>query len=184
MGVSYQQHKARWGGCRDCELFRTRKTVVLARGTVPANVLFVGEAPGASEDVLGRPFEGPAGKLLDKIIWNAIWNEKPHIPDHPYRFAFTNVICCLPIGEGDKLAEPPKWAVEACAPRLREFIDLADPKLVVCVGKHATRWVPHDPGRKYLDMVHPAAILRFDDGPKRMAIARCVVTLREAMEEL
>jgi uracil-DNA glycosylase len=62
--------------------------VVLCRGRLPCDVLFVGEAPGVSEDVLGRPFVGPAGKLLDTIVERAL--------DGQYDCAMTNLVACIP----------------------------------------------------------------------------------------
>src|SRR5688572_27705229 len=67
----WQEHKQRWqGGCGHVMCSRALN-VVLARGDLPCDVLFIGEAPGDSEDVTGNPFTGPAGSLLDDIITQA-----------------------------------------------------------------------------------------------------------------
>ena len=89
----YQQHVAKWKNCEQCDLHCHRKRVVLCRGTVPCKILFVGEAPGASEDVVGKPFMGPAGKLLDSMLEEAGFNEGP------VSYAMTNLTACIPLDE-------------------------------------------------------------------------------------
>jgi uracil-DNA glycosylase len=94
----FQLHVNRWGDCQQCELHRVRHKVVLARGRVPCDVLFIGEAPGASEDVLGLPFVGPAGHMLDYIIERSIGehNELRKEKGLPgLRVAMTNLVCCM-----------------------------------------------------------------------------------------
>jgi DNA polymerase len=190
----FQKHAARWNNCRSCPLCEGRRHVVLARGVVPCDVLFIGEAPGASEDVLGAPFMGPAGKLLDRIIAEAVDSifvgGCARMKDDEPRIAFTNLVCCVPRGDdGDKVAEPPKEAIKACQPRLKEFIALARPKLVVCVGGLATKWVKS--GRDDLglgevpiiEIVHPAAILRANIAQQGLAMQRAVVMLATAIED-
>lgn len=84
----YQKHRAKWSDCRRCVLCHRRKRVVLGRGTLPARLLLIGEAPGASEDVIGRAFVGPAGKLLNRILRAAI--------DFDLSVAMTNLVACVP----------------------------------------------------------------------------------------
>jgi uracil-DNA glycosylase family 4 len=68
----FQLFCQKWGeGCGSTQCAGANR-VVLVRGSVPCDVLFIGEAPGQSEDVVGRPFVGPAGKLLDRIIEDAL----------------------------------------------------------------------------------------------------------------
>lgn len=87
--MNFSDHVDRWKHCTLCPLHKVRRQVVLARGKLPADVLMVGEAPGLSEDVLGAPFTGPAGQLLDRII-TATELEN-------YRIAFTNLVGCIPM---------------------------------------------------------------------------------------
>lgn len=133
--------------------------VCLARGELPCHVLFVGEAPGEAEDLLGRPFVGPAGKLLDFILTDAFrsvlvcpscgkvfrnWREGADAcpacgesSGGPLTWALTNLVGCVPWdedGDGRKTSKPPDEAVRACAPRLEEVVALASPRLVVAVG--------------------------------------------------
>jgi uracil-DNA glycosylase len=151
---------------------------VLARGAVPADVLFIGEAPGASEDAIGRPFVGPAGKLLDHIIATAV---EPRL-----RFALTNLIACIPRGEdGIKTSEPDISEVLTCAPRLVEFYELCRPMLVVAVGATARDYIERslpDMTCPWTDITHPAAILRANIMQRDLAVQRCVVKIKQAIE--
>lgn len=186
---AYQEHLREWTGCQACGLCKTRTKMVFARGYLPCDVLFVGEAPGPSEDVLGAPFVGPAGHLLDRIVEDGLRSAS----STPLRVAFTNLVCCIPLDEqGGKFGEPPDDAVKACAPRLREFVQIADPKLIVCVGNSSRDWL--DPKRKnriafhrdvpQIAIVHPAAILRANTAMQGLMIQKCVVALSNAAEEL
>jgi len=116
--LKYKQHREKWNDCEKCELCNQRGSVVLARGKIPCDLLFIGEAPGQSEDVLGVPFVGPAGKLLDSIIDQATLTGRAEyspgsgkpVPNENFpRIAFTNLVSCIPKGEdGNKIQEPEK----------------------------------------------------------------------------
>ena len=173
----WQQHQKKWLGCTRCPLHEGRCKVVLCRGPLPCDVLFVGEAPGASEDVLGTPFEGPAGHLLDSIIDEALM---PRRLDVPIRVAFTNLVGCIPKRDGEKF-EPEPSHIKACAPRLRELLAMAKPKLVVAVGTLSAKWVDW---QVKIEIVHPAAILRANVAQRGLMIQRCVVRLANAVESL
>ena len=128
IGTPWVRHKDEWNDCERCVLFFTRRRTVLFRGTLPCDVLFVGEAPGRSEDVLGIPFVGPAGQLLDRMIHNA------GLDDH--RLGFTNLVACIPLdSSGDKTADPPEESLEACSPRVDEIGRMSKAQVVVLVGK-------------------------------------------------
>lgn len=174
----FKRHRAEWDSCERCELCSKRKHVVLARGQVPCDVLFVGEAPGASEDVLGKPFVGPAGQLLDRIVLQARGGSQ-------VRIAFTNLISCIPLGEdGNKTAEPSLEAINACRPRLDQFVTLCKPKAVVLVGKLAAKHFPDQ--HLYLTTVitHPAAILRADIANRGLMIQNCIVAINDLIQEV
>lgn len=154
---------------------------MLARGKLPCDVLFVGEAPGVSEDLLGMPFIGPAGKLLDSIISDAY----SMIDIEPLRVAFTNLVACIPLGEdGRKVSEPPESAILACRDRLVEFVDLAQPRSIVYVGKLAEKYELEHTGASITSIQHPAAILRAGIESQGLMIQRCAVTLADLFEEL
>lgn len=183
----FQKHIAKWRDCQACDLCQGRKQVVFCRGKIPCDVLIVGEAPGKSENILGQPFVGPAGKLLDQILERATdsvdwlaqgWNEEAP------RVAFTNIVACIPRNEeGEKVHEPPAYAIKACSERLDEFVRLARPRLIVLVGKYAEKAPPaYDCPR--VSIMHPAAILRGNVASQSLMIQRCVVTLSEAFQSL
>ncbi len=170
----YELHKRKWSTCTRCPLHEGRKNVVLVRGKLPCDVLFVGEAPGVNEDALGKPFCGPAGKLLDRMIEDA----GGFIPR--VRLAFSNVIACIPYDEdGKKVSDPPKEAIKRCVPRLEELTRMAKPVKVVAVGLVAAKYVKND-----LTIVHPAAILRANPAQQGLMYQRAVVQLAELFESL
>lgn len=182
----YQLHSVEWKDCERCCLCSSRKQVVLGRGVVPCDILFIGEAPGESEDVIGEPFVGPAGKLLDQIIRQAL-RRWPNLT-----YAMTNLVGCIPRdANGDKVGEPEMESIEACAPRLQDFTEIAHPRLIVCVGALARDWIK--PGfakstilpskAPSIDIIHPAAILRANVAQKGLLIQRAVVTLTNAVED-
>jgi DNA polymerase len=135
-----------------------------------------------SEDVLGKPFIGPAGKLLDAIIEDALEGQ--------YSYALTNLVACIPMGDDHKkTAEPPKESIMECAPRLLELIGMAKPKVFVAVGVLAGKWLPKVyrglPIDRTIQITHPAAILRMDNqAQKELAVQRATVMLADAVENL
>lgn len=178
--TTWLEHVAKWRDCDKCPLAAQRDNIVIARGTVPCAVLFVGEAPGASEDAIGLPFKGPAGGLLDQIIERAV---PPGVT-----YAMTNLVCCFPReakAVGDN--EPTSEEIAACRPRLKEFVEIAAPKLVVTVGTLATAYFPHhlrgDDPYEFCSIDHPAYILRMPLAQKGMAVQRTIVVLRTAVQQ-
>lgn len=173
--MKYSEHKAKWKDCQLCPLGKTRTRIVLARGTVPCKVLFIGEAPGASEDSHGVPFIGPAGHLLDRIIKEAL---------PPFTtFALTNLVACIPLGDdGNKTAEPSKESITACQDRLWEFVEMCQPELVVLVGTLSKKHFGTSDQWATTDIIHPAAILRMDVSQKGLAIQRSIVRISTALE--
>lgn len=179
---AWTEHKAKWSDCQLCPLCEVRTKIVLLRGSLPAPLLFVGEAPGDSEDIIGKPFIGPAGKLLDSMIAKAEENTSKSVP-----YAMTNLVSCIPKGDdGNKAGEPPEESIKACSDRLREIIGICSPKLIVCVGKLAGKWVPKIVDiEQYPDSCeihHPAFIMRLDISQKPLAIQRTIVAIGDAIE--
>ena len=184
MVSKYQLFVDKWKGGCGARICQEANRICLARGQVPCDVLFCGEAPGESEDVIGSPFVGPAGQLLDHVICQAL-------PD-TVRYAITNLVGCIPRDdEGQKTIEPDDESVEACKPRLVEFIELCNPKLIVCVGNLARNWL--DPGFKHshklhkkipqIHVYHPAYILRCNIAQRGLLIQRVIIQMRSAYEE-
>lgn len=190
----YERFVEKWSSCKDCPLGCQRTRIVLARGSVPCDVLFVGEAPGKSEDVLGKPFCGPAGRLLDQIV-EAVWKSQDQPDGMGGQFvaqtAFTNLVCCFPRdAKKTDNHQPTKSEIKACAPRLREFVELCTPKLIVAVGKLAKGHLhlAVDEASEEFEIVsilHPSAILQEKtEQVKKSMVKKCVVTLSNAVERM
>jgi DNA polymerase len=151
------------GDCRRCKLHTLgRKQIVFGVGNQNADLMFVGEAPGADEDIQGEPFVGRAGQLLTKII-EAMEMKREDV-------YIANLIKCRP--PGNRNPEPDE--VEQCEPFLLRQIDLIKPKVIVALGKFAaqallrtTEPITRLRGREftYRDAIlmptyHPAYLLR------------------------
>ena len=158
----------------------------MARGTIPAEVLFIGEAPGVSEDILGRPFVGPACHLLDRIISTAIAHNGRSVT-----YAITNLVACFPrTAKEAKVNEPPPEAIKACRLRLVEFFRCCRPQLIVTLGKLAKQNLPASiasptsSGAACLALVHPAAILQADISQRGLLVQRSILDLTDALETM
>src|SRR3989454_5987555 len=149
--------------CSRCKLHTLGRTqVVFGVGNPNAGLMFVGEAPGADEDIQGEPFVGRAGQLLTKII-EAIGLRREDV-------YIANVIKCRPPGNRN----PEQDEVETCEPFLFQQIDIIKPKVIVALGTFATRTLLRtlDPisrlrgrvydyrGAKLIPTFHPAYLLR------------------------
>lgn len=113
--------------CTRCPLYSSRTRAVPGEGPLNASIMFVGEAPGRSEDLEGRPFVGSAGKLLDSLL-SSIGVERGSV-------YITNVVKCRPPGN----REPFDSEVRACNPYLRRQISIIKPKIIVALGRIAGR---------------------------------------------
>jgi uracil-DNA glycosylase len=121
------QIRADLGDCHRCKLAAGRKHIVFGQGSPHAQLLFVGEGPGADEDEQGLPFVGRAGQLLNKMIqFIGMKREEVYI---------ANVVKCRPPGN----RTPEKDEVEACSPFLLRQIEAIRPRLVCCLGAPAMR---------------------------------------------
>jgi DNA polymerase len=159
--------------CTRCALAGSRTQVVFGRGNPAADLVFVGEAPGAEEDAQGKPFVGRSGRLLDRLVLEEIGFTDD-------RFYVMNVLKCRPPANRD----PKPGEVEACSGWFDAQLALLDPAVVVPLGNFAARallgtnegitrlrgrlypWR----GRKLVPTYHPAAVLR--GGPVPMAEMR------------
>ncbi len=113
--------------CERCPLHRTRTKAVFGAGNANADLMFVGEAPGQQEDLLGLPFVGRAGKLLDTLL------EEVGLARGDVFIA--NVLKSRPPGNRD----PEPDEIEACKPYLHRQIDLIEPKVICTLGNFATK---------------------------------------------
>ena len=150
--------------CPNCPLARTRTRTVPGTGPASAEIMFIGEAPGAREDEQGVPFVGPAGRFLDELLAAAGLSR-----DTVY---ICNVVKCRPPGNRDPAPEE----IAACRSFLDRQIEIVDPKVLVTLGRFSmARWfagttisrVHGQPkridGRFVVPMYHPAAALHRGD---------------------
>jgi uracil-DNA glycosylase len=152
--------------CHDCPLAESRTNVVFGAGDADADLMFVGEAPGAREDEQGLPFVGRAGQLLDELL-REVGLERSQV-------WITNVLKCRPPGNRDPLPDE----IETCKPYLYRQIELIEPKVICTLGNFATKLLTrssrgimsvrgrpqvHELGGRWVrlyPLCHPAAGLR------------------------
>ena len=156
--------------CLKCPLGHTRTNFVFGVGNPDAEVMFIGEAPGADEDAQGEPFVGRAGQLLNKII-EAVSMKREEV-------YICNILKCRPPNNRD----PQPSEMETCSPYLIKQIEIVKPKFIICLGRISAQWLlktndslttmrsrVHDfLGAKLIVTYHPAALLR-NPGWKRPA---------------
>ncbi len=162
MPDTWEALKRECSACRECSLCQTRRNVVFGTGNPQAEVLLVGEGPGAHEDEQGVPFVGRAGKLLDDMLaMIGLDRSKVYI---------ANVVKCRPPENRDPL----NVEQDACIGYLRRQMALMEPKIVVSLGRIAAMrlinpkfritkehgvWYDID-GMRMMAMYHPSALLR------------------------
>jgi uracil-DNA glycosylase len=167
-------------GCTACHLYKNATQTVFGEGSPKAEIMLVGEQPGDQEDLAGKPFVGPAGRLLDRALEEAGIDR---------RLAYvTNVVKHFkwqPRGKRRIHQKPNAAEIAACRPWLDSELSLLKPKVLVCLGATAAqallgrqfrvsrdRGVPVDSDLAPVVMatVHPSSILRADDREAEMAL--------------
>jgi DNA polymerase len=150
------------GDCESCQLSRTRKHVVFGDGNPEANIVFVGEAPGADEDEQGLPFVGRAGQLLTNII-KAMGLERKDV-------YICNILKCRPPGNRNPLPEE----IRLCESYLKRQLAIISPKVICALGTFAAHTLLQTDipitqlrgrfhsyqGIKLMPTYHPAYLLR------------------------
>ena len=185
-------HRKRYKGCRACGIRKQGIRVVLWRGEIPSDFCLIGEAPGEAENTLGYPFLGPAGKLLDEIIEEAL--ERGSHRGSSLTYSISNLVACWPrdseeLSSGTTRA-PTATEARACSDRLIDFLDMADPRLIVTLGSPAKKLLPpHESWlprlQSIINIIHPSAILRIPSQAERgMSFKRAAVTLSDALAKL
>lgn len=122
--------------CFQCKLSTTRTNTVFGEGNPNAEIMFIGEGPGATEDAMGRPFVGKAGELLTRLIEKYMGLKRSEV-------YIANVVKCRPSVDlkMQKDRPPEKEEVEACSPFLLEQIEIIQPKVIVALGNPATKFL-------------------------------------------
>jgi uracil-DNA glycosylase family protein len=159
--------------CQACPLWRTGTQTVFGEGAKASDVMLVGEQPGDKEDLAGRPFVGPAGRLLDEALEEAGIDRS--------RAYVTNVVKHFKWQARGKrrIHAKPAWSeIAACRPWLEAELEAVQPEVLVCLGataaqallgrqfrvtKERGRAVESDLAPNVLATIHPSAVLRADD---------------------
>ena len=160
-------------GCKACPLWETGTQTVFGEGSAKADVVFVGEQPGDQEDLEGRPFVGPAGKLLDQALEEAgIDREQVYVTNVVKHFKWKS--------QGKRrIHQKPNWKeIGACRPWLDAEVAVLKPRVLVCLGATAAQallgrdfrvsrqrgeLVESPLAEKTIATVHPSSILRAED---------------------
>ncbi|MFH1068945.1 MAG: uracil-DNA glycosylase [Candidatus Glassbacteria bacterium] len=162
-GESLEEFGGRISGCTRCRLHKSRTNFVFGSGDPEADLMFVGEGPGAEEDRQGLPFVGASGQLLTRIIASIGFSRG--------EVYIANMVKCRPPGNRD----PEPDEIETCYPYLLTQLEMIRPRVVVTLGRHSAQFFHRAPGApmKSLRQVvgdydgitvvstyHPAALLR------------------------
>jgi len=163
--------------CRGCDLYKRGTQTVFGEGRADARVMMIGEQPGHEEDLAGKPFVGPAGKLLDRALAEAgIARDDVYVTNVVKHFKWE------PRGKRRIHAKPNQMEINACLPWLQAELDVVKPEAVVCLGataaqallgpkfrvtKERGRWVKAPWAPRVLATVHPSSILRAPDDEAR-----------------
>lgn len=166
------QVRAELGDCQRCGLAAGRSHLVFGEGSAAADVVFIGEGPGAEEDRTGRPFVGRAGELLNRMIEAVGWRRED--------VYICNLVKCRPPRNRD----PQPDEIAACAPFLRAQVEAIAPRVIVTLGKPAIstllgrsvpitrlrgRWQEWN-GFPVMPTFHPAYLLRSYTRANRQAV--------------
>jgi DNA polymerase len=188
---SVNQLREAAASCRACELWENATQTVFGEGAARARVILVGEQPGDKEDIEGKPFVGPAGRVLDEALELAgIHRSRVYVTNAVKHFRFTRR------GKRRLHEKPNAQQVRACRPWLEAEIAVVKPDLIVLLGATAAQSVmgaafrvsrqrgevmPSPLGIPVLATVHPSSILRAaDDASRKAAMASFIADLRVA----
>jgi len=143
--------------CKKCELCKYRDQIVIGRGAMPADLLYIAEAPGVNENAVGEAFVGKSGELFEIIMNDAL--VKSELKKMPTYF-ITNCVLCRPTDKrGGENRKPKAKEILACMGNVIKIIDKVNPKITILIGRTSERfyknYFPH-----YRQIIHPAALLR------------------------
>ena len=182
-------------GCTACHLYKLGTQTVFGEGARKATAMFVGEQPGNEEDLEGRPFVGPAGRLLDRALAEAgIDRDAAYVTNVVKHFKWE------PRGKRRIHAKPNALEITACRPWLEAELAVVQPKVVVCLGATAAQALLGPKFRvtkqrglmlssplapRITATVHPSSILRApDDEARRLETARFIADLKKVAAAL
>lgn len=186
MDLSWENLENAIQGCNRCGLCERRRNAVPGEGNKNAKIMCIGEGPGEQEDLQGRPFVGPAGQLLDKML-SSIGLQRQDV-------YIANVVKCRP--PMNRTPQPDE--INACLPYLRAQVKLVKPRILFCLGATAGK-VIMDPGmritrqrgqwmeRKGFYMMasfHPSALLRDQSGQWKRQAYEDLLSLKKKLDEI
>ena len=187
--------RAAAAACQACDLYKRGTQTVFGEGARKADLIFVGEQPGDQEDLAGKPFVGPAGKLLDRALEAAgIDRSSVYVTNVVKHFKWE------PRGKRRIHKKPNAGEISACRPWLDTEIHLLKPRAIVCLGATAAqallgksfkvtqnrgKFVPSTLAPFVLATVHPSSLLRApDEETRRQETARFIEDLRKVARAL
>ena len=181
-------------GCTACALYTNATQTVFGEGPAPAALMLVGETAGDQEDRQGRPFVGPAGKLLDRCLAEAgLDRHASYVSNVVKHFKFT------PRGKRRIHGKPNAMEIRACIPWLKAEIERVKPQMILCLGATAAKAllgasfrvsqqrgvpVPSPLAPIVMATVHPSSLLRADDADRESEIERFTQDLKAAAKLL
>jgi uracil-DNA glycosylase len=187
--MTLDELRAEAAGCRACPLWQTGTQTVFGEGSSSAEVMFVGEQPGDQEDRQGRPFVGPAGRVLDEALAAAgIDRGATYVTNAVKHFKWE--------ARGKRrIHAKPTWTEQtACRPWLESELQVVRPRVLVCLGataaqsllgkqfrvtKERGRWLESELAEYVTATIHPSSILRQrDDESRHRELAGFVQDLR------
>jgi uracil-DNA glycosylase len=181
--------------CKACDLWKLGTQTVFGEGGSKPRVMFVGEQPGDQEDIQGRPFVGPAGKILDKALEAAgIDRKEVYVTNAVKHFKWE------PRGKRRIHKKPNSLEIAACKPWLETEIEVLKPDVIVCLGATAAQallgrdfkvstqrgvFIPSPFAPYVMATVHPSSLLRApDDETRRRETLRFIEDLKRVHEAL
>jgi uracil-DNA glycosylase family protein len=179
VGQTLDQVRAAAAGCQACGLWKCGTQTVFGEGSQSSELMLVGEQPGDKEDLAGRPFVGPAGRILDEALEDAgIDRSSVYVTNAVKHFKWEAR------GKRRLHKRPDSVEISACRPWLEREIELVRPKVLVCLGATAAQALlgrsfkvtkqrgelfPQPAGHVITATVHPSSILRAPDAAAREA---------------
>jgi DNA polymerase len=179
-------------GCTACPLYKTATQTVFGEGSANAELVFVGEQPGDQEDLQGRPFVGPAGKLFDNALEDAgIERSQVYVTNVVKHFKWQ--------ARGKRrIHQKPNWSeIAACRPWLDAELEVIKPRVLVCLGATAAQallgrdfrvsrqrgeLVRSEVAENVIATVHPSSILRADEETREQEYDSLVRDLQKAAQ--
>ena len=180
-----EEFKKKINSCEKCVLAQTKTNIVFGEGNPKSMIMLVGEGPGENEDLMGKPFVGKAGQLLDKMLKVIDLSRDENV-------YITNIVKCRP----PKNRDPEEYEQDACIGYLFRQIEIINPKIIIALGRIAAKKLIDEKFKVSLDhgkwikknniyfmgTYHPSALLRFAN--RKEDAFQDFLSIREKIKEL